>query len=567
MVQTNQLENNSFLAIKTNKDLADYLGIPIKEVTFFAYSKKEFYSSFEIKKKDPTKHRSISAPGKKLKTIQAALAEALNEIYDPPRSVHGFVSGRSTASNALEHTRKRSLAKVDLQDFFPSITAGRIRGLFKHEPFSFPDEVADTLTNLTTYNGSLPQGAPTSPILSNMICRRMDKELSAYARTYKLRYSRYADDLTFSSTSRNAITRIAKATSENEGVSVCPDFEKIIASNGFKINAKKTGLYGKGTRQVVTGIVVNEKCNFRRSDYRFLRVLFSNWKKMGINEAAKRYVEARKQYAPLFYRDDNLVPEVLPRHIKGLLCYYTMVANANKRQSIPLQKLWTSFHDLTGENVPLMIPERSIISTSALYDFRYIGIIGEKENGVHAEDGSGFLLADGRAITALHCLKPSSKTRIEPLNEVYFEVKDNLDGCQHLPLKGVSLYPLYDCAMFQAEALKDIAPGIPVNTSYLPQRGETVTGMGYADGHKKCRTIAARIVDILENGCIVVDRAFIHGMSGGPVLNSRGEAIGLITRGSGDYSYDVDGEFQLLGELPFFRHASKTPPSDPHSDM
>ena len=136
-----------------------------------------------------------------------------------------------------------------------------------------------------------------------------------------------------------------------------------------------------------------------------------------------------------------------------------------------------------------------------------------------------------------------------------------------MPLKGVSLYPLYDCAMFQAEALKDIAPGIPVNTSYLPQRGETVTGMGYADGHKKCRTIAARIVDILENGCIVVDRAFIHGMSGGPVLNSRGEAIGLITRGSGDYSYDVDGEFQLLGELPFFRHASKTPPSDPHSDM
>ena len=126
-----------------------------------------------------------------------------------------------------------------------------------------------------------------------------------------------------------------------------------------------------------------------------------------------------------------------------------------------------------------------------------------------------------------------------------------------MPLKDISPYSLYDCAIFQAKALKDIAPGIPMNTSYLPQKGETVMGMGYADGHKKCRTIAARIVDILENGCVVVDRAFIHGMSGGPVLNSRGEVIGLITKGSGDYSYDVDGEFQLLGELPCFKCVSK----------
>lgn len=557
MVQANKPESNSFLAIKTNRDLANYLGIPVKEITFFAYSKKDFYSSFEIKKKDPTKYRAISAPKKKLKAIQTILAKTFNGIYDPPRSVHGFVSGRSTASNALGHTRKRSIAKIDLLDFFPSITAGRIRGLFKHEPFSFPDEVADTLTNLTTHNGSLPQGAPTSPILSNMICRRMDKELSAYARTYRLKYSRYADDLTFSSTSRNAIAHIAKNTPENEEISIYPEFERIINSNGFKINNKKTGIYSKGTRQVVTGIVVNEKCNFRRSDYRFLRVLFSNWKKLGIDEAAKRYVEVRKQYAPLFYRDDNFIPEVLPRHVKGLLCYYTMIANANKKQSIPLQKLWTSFHDLTGDNVPLMLPERSIISTSVLYDFRYIGIIGEKEEGVHAEDGSGFLLADGRIITALHCLKPLSKTRTEPLNEVFFEIKSNLGCCEQLPLKDISPYSLYDCAIFQAKALKDIAPGIPMNTSYLPQKGETVMGMGYADGHKKCRTIAARIVDILENGCVVVDRAFIHGMSGGPVLNSRGEVIGLITKGSGDYSYDVDGEFQLLGELPCFKCVSK----------
>lgn len=241
----------------------------------FAFSGKDFYSSFQIRKKSGKGLRTICIPCPKLKTIQQRLAHVLTETYKDKAvySVHGFMPGRSTATNAINHVKKYSVIKLDIKDFFSSIYSGRIKGLFLSHVFCFSEEVANAITNLVCYKGSLPQGAPTSPILSNMICRKMDIELMQFAKINRLKYTRYADDLTFSSTTKRAIKSIISFDQYGEVV-VSDQINAIINGNGLKLNFEKTGLFSRGARQVVTGIVVNEKCNFRRDDYRYLRGLF-----------------------------------------------------------------------------------------------------------------------------------------------------------------------------------------------------------------------------------------------------------------------------------------------------
>lgn len=129
------IDKQQFLAIRTNRDLANYLDIPLSQLTFFAYSNVVFYTSFSIPKSNGSQNRTISAPAPKLKLIQRTLADTLSAIYDPPDAVHGFLEGRSIASNAKQHVKKRTIVKIDLADFFPSISSSRIQGLFKTSLF------------------------------------------------------------------------------------------------------------------------------------------------------------------------------------------------------------------------------------------------------------------------------------------------------------------------------------------------------------------------------------------------------------------------------------------------
>lgn len=145
-----------FLSIRTFENLAEYLGISPKELGFFAHSKKDFYSVWYIYKKNGTGRRKIASPCSKLKRIQRTLHDVLIQIYEPPDCVHGFLSERSIVTNACQHIGTPGIAKIDLKDFFPSITAGRIRGLFLSKPFCFPAKVANALTNLVCADGSLP---------------------------------------------------------------------------------------------------------------------------------------------------------------------------------------------------------------------------------------------------------------------------------------------------------------------------------------------------------------------------------------------------------------------------
>ncbi len=211
--------------------------------------------------------------------MQRTLAKVLTACYEPPVNVHGFVVGRSPVSNAFLHRRQQWVLRFDLLDFFPNINFGRVRGMFMAFPFEYPPDVATILAQLCCHENQLPQGAPTSPIISNYICRRLDAQLGQLARAERCFYTRYADDICFS-TDRTSFPA-ALAAIEAGIAAVSSGLEALVTSNGFAVNPQKTRLMRRTQRQRVTGLVVNEKVNPPQSYTRSLRNLLYIWSRHG----------------------------------------------------------------------------------------------------------------------------------------------------------------------------------------------------------------------------------------------------------------------------------------------
>jgi len=222
-----------------------------------------------------------------LKILQQKLNQVLQLIYKPPYSAYGFIENRDIKRNARNHIHKKLILSLDLKNFFDSIHFGRIRGLFMASPYKLNKKVATTLANLCCYKSKLPQGAPTSPIISNMIARKLDGDLSSFAKEHSIRYSRYADDITISSEISN-IQLFGEYKKRGE-FAIHPELIKIIIENKFEVNEKKTHIVKDNQRQLVTGLVVNEKVNIPRNYYRQIRSLLYLWYKFGIKVAEKEY--------------------------------------------------------------------------------------------------------------------------------------------------------------------------------------------------------------------------------------------------------------------------------------
>ncbi|MFD1111166.1 reverse transcriptase family protein [Pseudoroseomonas ludipueritiae] len=176
--------------------LLEYLSMSDNELRKIWWFRRRMYKRFDIAK-GKGKTRVIHAPNERLKHLQRRIALLLDQLYRVRNPVHGFVQARSVKTNAQAHLRRRFLLNLDLADFFPSITENRVAGVLRFLGIS--ERVADIITRLCCHSGHLPQGAPTSPVLSNMIYFRMDKELMAVAKGARCIYTRYADDITFSS--------------------------------------------------------------------------------------------------------------------------------------------------------------------------------------------------------------------------------------------------------------------------------------------------------------------------------------------------------------------------------
>jgi hypothetical protein len=267
---------------KTLEDVAKMLGFTPSGLSYILYklpdSKK--YYAFKIPKRNGGK-RLIKAPERRLSLLQRRLATLLTECLEelkqatPPRRslAHGFEKGRSIISNASLHKRRRYVFNLDLADFFPSINFGRVRGFFlKDKHFALQPPVATVLAQTACFENELPQGSPCSPVISNLIGHVLDGRLARFAKTHKCTYSRYADDITFSTSRKEFPQEIAVPVSGSTVAwQVGDELRQRIKDAGFEINDNKTRMQFRGSRQVTTGLMVNEKVNIRQEYLRAAR--------------------------------------------------------------------------------------------------------------------------------------------------------------------------------------------------------------------------------------------------------------------------------------------------------
>ncbi|HZI18673.1 MAG TPA: reverse transcriptase family protein [Pyrinomonadaceae bacterium] len=241
----------------TFEELARRLGLGADELR----AVRATYTEFEVAKRSGGT-RPIAEPSRPLKRVQRlVLRRLLGKLRAHP-AAHGFERGRSIVTNARLHAGKRVVLRLDLEDFFGSIKAGRVETYFRR--VGWDGEAASLLARICTHRGSLPQGAPTSPRLSNLVNFRLDSRLAALARRFGADYTRYADDLTFS---------FAEDSSAAYRV-VLSAVRKIVAEEGYRLHTrKKLRVSRRHRRQTVTGLVVNVRASLPRETRRWLRAV------------------------------------------------------------------------------------------------------------------------------------------------------------------------------------------------------------------------------------------------------------------------------------------------------
>ncbi len=275
---------------KNLTDLAKLLGFTPKGASYILYKlpADKKYRTFDIPKKSGGS-RTINAPEKSLLLLQkrlgALLYECVGELKrnnaDFWRASHGFQKKRTIISNAEVHRRRRFVFNIDIEDFFGTLNFGRVRGFFIHDnTFALDPAIATIISQIACHDNALPQGSPSSPVISNLIGNILDARLLALARDAKCIYTRYADDLTFS-TNEPFPSEIAVNVHGSEWV-VGKRLKKEIERAGFKLNAAKTRMSLRQSRQTVTGLIVNSKVNINRDYYRLVRSMCHSLFRTGV---------------------------------------------------------------------------------------------------------------------------------------------------------------------------------------------------------------------------------------------------------------------------------------------
>ena len=260
------------------RDIANLLQINPSHLSYILFKTppENRYETFEVPKRNGQK-RIIDAPVGALKFAQRQLSTLLQDCVEEinhssgrkDRVSHGFKRGKSIVTNAREHRNRLYVFNVDLADFFPSINFGRVRGFFiSDKNFALDPRAAMVLARIACHENKLPQGSPCSPVISNLIAHVLDMHLVQLASKSGCTYSRYADDLTFSTNEKTFPSDIARRTGPDSHVwGPSAKLREIVKHCGFHINPQKTNMQYCDSRQMVTGLIVNRKVNVR-SEYR-----------------------------------------------------------------------------------------------------------------------------------------------------------------------------------------------------------------------------------------------------------------------------------------------------------
>ena len=503
--------------------LLTYLGVSAKELKQIWWFRGRMYHQFEIAKgKDKT--RIINAPDERLKYLQRQIATLLDQLYRVRNPVHGFVVGKSVKTNALAHLRKRFVLNVDLKDFFPSITENRVIGVL--ESLNIGSRVAAIVARLCCHNAHLPQGAPTSPVLSNMICFRLDKELLAFAKGARCIYTRYADDITFSS--HQPMTALFEGPVPPSG-HFSPDLlvravRNTFATNGFAINSDKAHYADRHSRRMVTGLKVNELLNVDRRFVRNTRAALYSVETLGEKAAQEKF------------KSDHGGTSDLGAHLEGKI---TWLRHIRGLSDPVFRAIAVRFN--------ASFPERKIEVTPTADEIRDRAVwVIEHFEGEMAQ-GSAFFLKDVGLVTAAHCVHGVEKVEVnhpsKPANAFKATVLKR-DEARDLAILGHAIsateYFELECAT-QAVAV-----------------GEELTAVGYPSfgPGDKLNVRDGKVSSLpIKNGVklIEVTQKLSQGMSGGPLLDSDNAVVGVVHKGGPnegrDFAIHIDVLNAWLQEL------------------
>lgn len=509
--------------LKTTLELASVLNL--KHDCLLAASKcyddPQSYRKIVISKRNGA-YRELNSPNKSLKRVQKCISRFLMQLYCPKPSVHGFCLGRNIKTNASNHSRKAFVVNIDLKDFFRQINFGRVRGMLMSKPYSFNNSIATILTRICCHENELPQGAPTSPIISNMICARLDSKLQQFSQTSRVFYTRYADDITFSSWKSGNIVSVANI--KNGKVVISKSIEEIIMSNGFNINYEKVSLKTRFERQMVTGLIVNEFPNLPRKHVRQVRAMIHAIEAHGLKRAESEFFHKydRRSRGPCAskprFRKVLLGKLGYIRHIKG-----------------PDSDVYINLRNYLSRVCPDIISrvDKNLSGADEESNFRSHWnafkdsiFFLESREGEKISSGTAFLVEDGLLLTAAHNMKGDvvifdNKGGRHPVDmeQVKFPEDSKVDvalvpcgglrgaGVRYIPLrsKPLNLGDRIIVGAFCSAPLRDASR--LYNEGYIESIPTDFSG---------------------ERSFLQISVNVAGGMSGGFVIANSGEAVGVI---------------------------------------
>ena len=467
-------------------------------------------------------------PERQLKFLQRKTLELLQHLHSPRAPVHGFIKDRGAITNANAHQTRPYLLNLDLRNYFGVITRRRVLGMLKAR--GLEEEVALAVCSICVTRDQLPQGAPTSPILSNMVAYRLDRDLMNFTKAHRLRYTRYADDISLSSYAQP--TALFEAGLPLPGrvpvEQLSASLRSAIVSNGFEINPEKVWFSGPRARKEVTGLIVNEFTNVKRSFVRNLRASLFKVETMGVASAEVEYQKRYNSNSPLEQVLRGRLEWIAQVRGRSFSAYRTLAKRFN-------QQFPTSPLTILPTNVE--IAERAVW----VLDF-YIDKV--------CHQGTAFFLEGVGLVTADHVLEklpPGEHATLyrpsEPRKK--FKATPSSRRCPHRDLA------ILDHDVPSADYLS-----LPVATSPEHTKDDIVA-LGFPDygpgdqlGNRRGHIIGRATKHAVK--LIEVSAILPGGISGGPIVNDRYQVIAIAHRGGNrehkQFAVDVSELLRLAVE-------------------
>lgn len=544
--KTDDALNDSFKGLQSFEDVAKLLEVP-KKVLWKNVVAKKMYSEFKIPKKKTGEFRVIKKPSSNLGIIQKKLNYIISVAYKSSHgSSHGFEKGKSIRTNAEAHLRKKIVLNLDLKDFFSSINFPRVRAMFMTY-FKFNNEVATTLANISCDNNNvLPQGAATSPIISNIIAYKLDKQLSRLAKKYGCVYTRYADDITFS-TNRDEFHKNIFDHDEDI-MNIGEKVKSIIENNGFKINENKTRIFDHSKSQFVTGVKVNEKLNINRIYIRRIRsILHTIEKNITDLEKARGIFNDKYLFRKTMFKDYDMFNVV-----RGMISH---IGNIKGKQDSIFQKFSIRYNEIIRQ-----VNEHQGQGYSFLYrpytekEFRQQNIFVIEESkipykvgegykfSIEASQGSAFLIKGIGLVTNWHVVKlyiEVIENELAKFEDDYYTPVTKSQYSEDIWFAKVLMYDKgRDLAVLEVECIDKQKYGFNYSLDIKENMQCVLLGYPeYTQGQNlhevEGKIQSQRIARYYPKNFVryTTTMPILGGNSGGPIVNHHNEVIAIAVKG------------------------------------